>query len=143
VACDVRSIGAVGVDLELLGALDLDDARVVLDRTELSEVTSSNLDPTILWSAKESAFKAWSHATGGDLDAVDPTDMHVSLTRGGGLDVTAHGPLATRVAPTRIAGRWIRAERFVVTICSLGARNGVHGGAGVACHHRGYPRHPC
>ena len=71
----------VGVDVERAGALALEDAVLVLDERE-REVASAAADPaamaTVLWSAKESAFKAWSTAAGG-LAGVDPVDIHIDI----------------------------------------------------------------
>jgi len=59
---------AVGIDIEERRGLSLDDAALVLHVDE-HDVASRSTDPsdtaTLLWSAKEAAFKAWSTASGG------------------------------------------------------------------------------
>jgi len=87
---------AIGVDLEIAGALPAVDAAEVLDDAEAAGI---GLDPwpdrlaTRVWSAKEAAFKAWSTALGG-LNDVDPRQIHVELVPD--VRVTATGSLADR-----------------------------------------------
>lgn len=76
---DLPSGQGLGVDVEVSGGLPLDDARVVLTPRELAGVGSGALpEPTVVWAAKEAAFKAWSHAAAG-LGDVDPLDISIEL----------------------------------------------------------------
>ncbi len=68
---------AVGIDVERSGALPLEDAEAVLAPAELALATRAAQPPvvtTVIWSAKEAAFKAWSGACGG-LTGVDAVDI--------------------------------------------------------------------
>jgi hypothetical protein len=141
VACRTAARAAVGVDLEVNGALASEDAWPVLSASE-REILRSGVDPTWLWSAKEAAFKAWSHGTGGLLGPVDPTEIVVELRTGGDVDITPVGSLGRRVGGLSLEGRWGRVAHFVVVLCSLPARYGVQGIDEAACHHRGTPEHP-
>jgi 4'-phosphopantetheinyl transferase EntD len=81
VAAVGRTHRAVGIDVERSGALSLEDSRLVLAPAEL-DLAEGAADPaaiaTLLWSAKEAAFKAWSGACGG-LHGVDPVDILVDV----------------------------------------------------------------
>jgi 4'-phosphopantetheinyl transferase EntD len=68
---------AVGIDVERSGALPLEDAVAVFAPAELEQAARAAHPAavtTIIWSAKEAAFKAWSGACGG-LTGVDPIDI--------------------------------------------------------------------
>lgn len=96
-------VAAVGIDVEDAAALPALDATVVLGDDERS-LLARDPDPdrlaTLLWSAKESAFKAWSHATDGRLGTVDPVDIAVAVDASAdAVRVTARGALAAAVAP--------------------------------------------
>jgi 4'-phosphopantetheinyl transferase EntD len=103
---------AVGVDVERDGALDVRDAELVLRAGELQW---ANTRPdmasavTLLWSAKESAFKAWSTASGG-LYGVDPIDIRVEV------DVVAQRIQASATGELREVGRSLPLDgAFAVT----------------------------
>jgi 4'-phosphopantetheinyl transferase EntD len=90
---------AVGIDVERSGALTLEDAEAVLAPAELelaTRATEPAVVTTVIWSAKEAAFKAWSGACGG-LTGVDPVDILVSA------DLRA-GSLRARPGPGLIRG---------------------------------------
>jgi len=110
----IRADRTVGVDVERAGALGLEDAALVLDERE-REVAAAAPDPaemaTVIWSAKESAFKAWSSAAGG-LAGVDPVDIHIEVD-GARLRATATGGL--RGQPV-LDGARIDAGGVVVTL---------------------------
>jgi len=76
---------AIGIDVEHRRGLTLDEAELVLGPDELAVAAGSG-DPsdiaTLLWSAKEAAFKAWSTLAGG-LTGVDPVDIRIDLGDGG------------------------------------------------------------
>lgn len=75
-------LSAIGVDLEETAALPAAEAAVVLAPEEQALVCSSEHPDeiaTLIWSAKESAFKAWSNAAGG-LDGVDPCEIVIGLS---------------------------------------------------------------
>jgi 4'-phosphopantetheinyl transferase EntD len=117
----------VGIDLELDRALAPDDAAYVLNAAERARVASSS-DPastaTVLWSAKEAAFKAWSEHVSGALPSVQPhIDLDVRLDPARGqLEVVALGSLRDALeshappAPVRLVGRWWRAAPFVLCV---------------------------
>lgn len=103
---------AMGIDLEQVRALPAGDAALVLSAAEQPRL-GSHPDPdalaTVLWSAKEAAFKAWSTALGG-LPDVDPVEIMVVpddevsvafATTGVVSSFVAHptGALARRVSP--------------------------------------------
>jgi 4'-phosphopantetheinyl transferase EntD len=94
VAAVSRSHRAVGIDVERSGALSVEDAELVLTPSE-QELAANAADPaavtTVIWSAKEACFKAWSGACGG-LNGVDPVDIFIHA------DVHA-GTLRARAGP--------------------------------------------
>jgi 4'-phosphopantetheinyl transferase EntD len=94
---------ALGIDVERRAALPATDAVAVLDADENASV-AAHADPdalaTLLWSAKEAAFKAWSTATAGGLGRVDPVDVHVEIDEtAGAVEVTARGALRAATEP--------------------------------------------
>jgi phosphopantetheinyl transferase (holo-ACP synthase) len=97
VAADAGCVRALGVDVEHAGALAVEDARLVLGADEQAYVDGHDRPEwaaTLLWSAKESAFKAWSHATDGGLGTVDPVDIRVVVDADArSFTVTADGRL--------------------------------------------------
>jgi 4'-phosphopantetheinyl transferase EntD len=107
----------VGVDLEHDGALEVDDARLVLTPAELRWVLACSQPEraaTLVWSAKESAFKAWSSASGG-LYGVDPLDVHIDVQADTNtLAASAGGALANKTYP--LAGAYATASHMVVTL---------------------------
>lgn len=103
---------AMGIDLEQARTLPAEDAALVLSAAERLRL-DSHPDPdalaTVLWSAKEAAFKAWSTALGG-LPDVDPVEIMVVPDDEASLAfatigivssfvVHAAGALAGRVSP--------------------------------------------
>jgi 4'-phosphopantetheinyl transferase EntD len=118
------SCTALGVDIELSGALGAADAQLVLDRREREVVGHGNRadwTATLIWSAKESAFKAWSTATAGGLDTVDPADIHVELDEDARtFTVEASGQLGKAVRPCGdVVGAYTEAEGRIVTMVVL------------------------
>ena len=109
---------AVGVDVERGSALSWHDADAVLGSAESAIARHRGADPTVLWSAKEAAFKAWSHARGAMPD-VDPLDMRVELRGGGRIVVSATGGLAGSLAaagvPRSVEG-WVTGTRRIVSL---------------------------
>jgi 4'-phosphopantetheinyl transferase EntD len=59
------SIRSLGIDIETIGAVEVGAAGVVCRDDE------SGLDPTMVFVAKEAAYKAWSNSGGGMLDHHD------------------------------------------------------------------------
>lgn len=112
---------AVGVDIEVAGALSASDAIHVLTDAELAIVAADAAPDrltTRLWSAKEAAFKAWSTALGG-VAGVDPVDIHVELSPG--LQVRAGGELADRVRSIgSLHGSSIEHGEWVLTLVADG-----------------------
>ena len=100
----------VGVDVERAAALPLDDAVVVLDQRERGAATSAAM-ATVIWSAKESAFKAWSTAAGG-LTGVDPVDIHIDVD-GQRIRASASGGLAGHPP---LAGAIVDVDDVILTV---------------------------
>jgi 4'-phosphopantetheinyl transferase EntD len=119
-AARTAATAAFGIDVETAGALAASDAELVLDESERA-VVGAHARPdwcaTLLWSAKEAAFKAWSAATGG-LGRVDPVDISVSLDEAAAtVEIRATGPLRDVVAPyATAAGAYAEADGMVVIL---------------------------
>lgn len=143
----------IGVDVEVSHALPLIDAEAVLTADELAVVRSGALpDATVLWSAKEAAFKAWSHAAEG-LAGVDPRDIVVAAvplrTELGvwSLQVVAEGALLASLSavsvPTVVTGRSVVRECVLTlvatTLVPTPSRPRVPSVREPACHHRVTP----
>lgn len=107
----------VGIDVERHDALDAGDATLVLTDDEQEFAGGDNGVTTLLWCAKESAYKAWCTALGVALDAVDPRDVHVIAVAPSGLRIHASGALARRVASIgTLEGGWRRVDDLVLTL---------------------------
>ena len=107
----------VGIDVEHHDALDADDATLVLTADERAFARADNTITTLLWCAKESAYKAWCAALDVVLDAVDPRDIHVTVRSRTDLRIEAHGELASRVAAVgALHGSSRRVDDLVVTL---------------------------
>lgn len=104
------SLAAIGVDIERAAALSLYDAAYVLRETELAAARAS-ADPagtaTLLWSAKEAAFKAQCHLRDDDLDGTDPLDWSVTLRTG---EIAVDHPYGSS------PGRWVCSDGYVITV---------------------------
>lgn len=110
----------VGIDIERSGALGFDEAMLVLDAVEREEVSATD-DParlsTLIWSAKESAFKAWSSMADGLAADVDPADIHVDVAlEVGEIAAFASGRLShvPRVHP--LHGRFVAVDEAIMTV---------------------------
>lgn len=101
--------GAVGVDLEAAGGLTFDDATLVLGDDELAWARGrpdADAAVTLVWSAKEAAFKAWNEAAAGALPPVDP-QRHLAVTIGADGTVTVRATHELAPATTGpVQGRW-------------------------------------
>jgi len=115
---------AVGLDLERASALDPDDAAVVLTARERALVRAA-ADPaalaTVLWSAKEAAFKAWSGSAGGALAALDPQLVEVDLDLASGRFAAVVDPAHARRGPAlrRVEGELAAPAGAVLTLAVL------------------------
>ena len=98
VAARAGSVHTVGIDVERFDALTPRDAYVVLRDDELDFVGNEPSRATLLWSVKESAYKAWCTGLDIELDRVDPRDIHVAVVDSVALEVHAVGELRDRVA---------------------------------------------
>lgn len=116
---------AVGLDLEVSGALPADDAVAVcsaVERTVLSRHAAGrerDAAATLHWAAKEAAFKAWDPRCGGALRGVDPALLAVAF----GADGTARALPAPELAVSLpdlppLSGRWADAGGFVIVVLS-------------------------
>jgi phosphopantetheinyl transferase len=131
---------AVGVDVEVSDALPASDAALVLDDAERAAVAQA-ADPdrlaTLLWSAKEAAYKAWHTATDGGLVAVDPVDIHIDLLPADpavpdGLPqvrATANGRLAGPVEPVGALHGWWSEDAGYVAVLLTSARRAARASA--------------
>ncbi|MEO8696266.1 MAG: 4'-phosphopantetheinyl transferase superfamily protein [Acidimicrobiales bacterium] len=109
-------VRTLGVDVERHDALAVDDARVVLCDDELDFVGDDAALATLLWSAKESAYKAWCTALDVDLERVDPRDIRVAVLGRRELEIGAVGELQERVAPIgALQGRSVRVGDLAIT----------------------------
>lgn len=117
VAARVDTACTLGIDVEGHDALGAGDAYVVLRNDELAFVGGDPSVATLLWSAKESAYKAWCTGLDTDLDGVDPRDIHVTALDSCALQVEAVGELRDRVtAIGALQGRSLRLEDLVITL---------------------------
>jgi phosphopantetheinyl transferase (holo-ACP synthase) len=110
----------VGIDVEGIRALPWSDAASVIEEAEEAAARDLDLDPTVLWSAKEAAFKAWSHACGA-MPSVDPIDMRVRIEPGAGkVRVDAVGSLGRHldlVGVSRVAeGKMMASDRILTLV---------------------------
>ena len=117
VAARVDIAYTIGIDVEGHDALSAADAYVVLRDEELELVSDDPSLATLLWSAKESAYKAWCTGLDIDLDGVDPRDIHVTVLDSCALQVHAVGELGDRVAAVGVLqGRSLRLHDLVITL---------------------------
>ena len=122
VAARTDATAAIGIDVERHDALSPVDAAVVLRDDELEFIGSDPALATLLWSAKESAYKAWCTGVDADLDHVDPRDVHIGRVDSGSADAVhlvarAVGDLAARVAAVgALQVRSLRAGDLVITV---------------------------
>jgi phosphopantetheinyl transferase (holo-ACP synthase) len=98
VAARIGAARTIGIDVERHDALNASDASVVLRDEELEVVCDDPSLATLLWSAKESAYKAWCTGLDIELERVDPRDIHVTVVDSIALEVHAMGELHDRVA---------------------------------------------
>jgi 4'-phosphopantetheinyl transferase EntD len=118
VALAARSdvVAALGVDVEQHNALAVADAGVVFHDDELALVGDDASLATLLWSAKEAAYKAWCTALDADLERVDPREIHIDVLAADDLRVTAVGELHDRVAAIgALQSRSVRRGDLVLT----------------------------
>ena len=117
VAARTSMARTVGIDVEHHDALGAGDAYLVLSGEELEFVSDDPSAATLLWSAKESAYKAWCTGLDADLDRVDPRDIYVEAFDSPALQVRARGALSARVASVGpLHGRWLRIGDLVITL---------------------------
>lgn len=107
----------LGIDVERYDALSVRDARVVLHDDELDFADDDPALATLIWSAKESAYKAWCTGVDVDLERVDPRDIRIAVPRADTFHARATGALADRVASIgALHGRWMRVDALVITL---------------------------
>lgn len=109
---------ALGIDIEVSGALPADDAEVVLTAAERAAVcaaASPARAATLRWSAKEAAFKVWSAIHRSAIDPVDPLDIDVAIVDDH-LTVVARGALRAMVGAHVLTGRWVELDGQFVTV---------------------------
>ena len=117
VAARVGSARAIGIDVERHDALDVGDAAVVLRDEELEFARDDSSRATMLWSAKESAYKAWCTGLDVELDRVDPRDIRVTVLDSVALQVDAVGELRDRVATIgALRAGSVRLDDLVITL---------------------------
>ncbi|HEV8299263.1 MAG TPA: 4'-phosphopantetheinyl transferase superfamily protein [Acidimicrobiales bacterium] len=114
-------IGALGIDLERDAALSATDAALVLTARERGDIAAHQQPDrlaTLMWSAKEAAFKAWSTATCGGLGTVDPVDISVDVDDADhSLRVHATGALSGPVDSVGVLrGAFAYSDGYVLTL---------------------------
>ena len=131
---------ALGIDIEVAGALPAADAIGVLDPAENRCVAGADQPDrvaTVVWATKEAAFKAWCEATAGALGTVDPVDIHVSFAAGAAdgclarVHVDARGALRQRTATVGpLSGWYAESAGYVLVVVASDARSrrGAHHG---------------
>ena len=117
VAARIGAARTLGIDVERHDALDARDAVVVLRDEEREFGRGDSSVATLLWSAKESAYKAWCTGLDVELDGVDPRDIHVTVLESGALRMDAVGELHDRVAPIGVLdGGSLRLGDLLITL---------------------------
>jgi 4'-phosphopantetheinyl transferase EntD len=117
VAARVESVRTIGIDVERHDALNVRDAAVVLRDEELEFVGDDSSRATLLWSAKESAYKAWCTGLDVELDRVDPRDIRVTVLDSVAHQVDALGELHDRVATIgALQAGSVRLDDLVITL---------------------------
>lgn len=129
----------VGIDIEIEGSLPAVDAMTVLGPDERALVDGAihpDAFATMLWSAKEAAYKAWCEAVDGHIGAVDPVDIRVEI--GAPVDglhpvvARACGALGATLADLCPAVGWcVAADGYVLTAVCVGPVP-RHGDDGIA-----------
>jgi 4'-phosphopantetheinyl transferase EntD len=125
VAAVSRTCRPVGIDVERSGALALEEADLVLTASEVKLAAGAS-DPaaitTMLWSAKEAAFKAWSTAAGG-LEGVDPVDILIEADlASGSIQARATGRLRGRSRHQHLVGSFATVRGILLTVVAGGER---------------------
>lgn len=141
VACAAR-YGAIGLDLEVSGALPAEDAVAVCSAAEKSVLARFARGPerdavaTLHWVAKEAAFKAWDSWCDGALRGVDPALLEVGIVASGAVHVQPAAQLADRrFALPPLSGLWRHRCGLVAVVLAAPARaalrqTGVEGASG-------------
>jgi 4'-phosphopantetheinyl transferase EntD len=116
-AARVDAARTVGIDVERHDALGVEDAYVVLREDELDFVGDDPSRATLLWGAKEAAYKAWCTGLEVELDQVDPRDIHVTVLDSTAFEVQAVGDLRERVAAIGgLRGGWTHLGELAITL---------------------------
>jgi 4'-phosphopantetheinyl transferase EntD len=123
VAAVSQSCRPVGIDVERSAALALEEADLVLTDSEV-ELAAGAPDPaaitTMIWSAKEAAFKAWSTAAGG-LRGVDPRDILIEADlTSGSIEASACGRLRRMSRHQHLAGTSVTVRGILLTVVAGG-----------------------
>jgi 4'-phosphopantetheinyl transferase EntD len=123
IAAVAQSGRPVGIDVERSAALALDEADLVLTDSEV-ELAAGAPDPaavtTLIWSAKEAAFKAWSTAAGG-LEGVDPRDILIEADLASGrIEARACGRLRRMSRHQHLAGASVTVRGILLTVIAGG-----------------------
>jgi 4'-phosphopantetheinyl transferase EntD len=129
VAASTSDVAAIGLDLDREASLPAADATAVCSAAEQFALAALPAGPaqdswaTLLWVAKEAAFKAWDPWCDGRLWGVDPVLLSVDVTSAGWVIAHPAAELDTRIPglpPLR--GGWSVADGLVVVV--LAARQG-------------------
>jgi enterobactin synthetase component D len=116
-------VRAIGLDLDRSGALPADDAAAVCSPAERRVLEQAPAGPerdaraTLLWVAKEAAFKAWDPWADGALWGVDPALLAVTTTDDGRVRAEPSPLLAARLPGLpRLMGGWRVVDGLAVVL---------------------------
>ena len=111
----------IGVDIEDQGGLQPDDVALVFSAREIASVAATPSLATLIWSAKESCYKAWCGALGAEIGGVDPSTIEIALDPRGAFTTRVGGSLAAIVAPLGpLSGSYISTADLVISLAILG-----------------------
>jgi 4'-phosphopantetheinyl transferase EntD len=116
-------VAVIGLDLDRSGALPADDAAAVCSPAERRVLEHAPAGPerdalaTLLWVAKEAAFKAWDPWTDGALWGVDPALLAVTTTADGRVRAEPAPELEARLPGLpHLVGGWRVVEGLAVVL---------------------------
>jgi 4'-phosphopantetheinyl transferase EntD len=122
-----RDLITLGIDAEPNEALRPGSLRRIAGAEEMSRLrTLAAAEPGVSWdrllfSAKESVYKAWFPLTGRWLAFEDATVTFDQAERTFGARLTARGPVMTGSPLSEFTGRWLARDGLVITAIAMAA----------------------